>query len=460
MIAPESCMPVAMVLAFSAFTALHYCPAPLSECAWVTNKMVRESFVSEMKRDSSYRDAEALVIFSHYRQASAMLPSIANSLLSDAVNNILQENQERNRVKKELKREIRHVRQERRGAVIAHKKHMKQLRKQLVTLEEKIKTARSNELPMYRYASELKDSETPTHILLLQAQLCRAVHYMSVDAAQLQMMERTKESLVLLTQGQEGIQLNRVLWAVEAKVELQQQHHEAQESGEVVCVTNESNLVDTHDESRLVNADMVDSLLGLNVHGKLETCNMDDAEKNAEPIDESVFPTATNVCVANETEEEANAQTSRDSQQTSENNIHTNYFLNTDARHPLEESEDDLHVSEIDNLVDNITKQIEEEDSRDDSMKASLFDNVSTWNSPQNNDFSDEDDWQEITVEDLKKSNLDELLCDGEDTEQETFHVSLPTIREQRGDGKVAMNRRGSMIAEGCYSEKLDAEWR
>ena len=202
-----------------------------------------------------------------------MLPSIANNLLSDAVNNILQEKKDCHAAKVELKREIRRVRQERKRAMISHKKSIKLQCQHLESLRERIKTTRSEELAMYRYASELKDSETPTHILLLQAQVCRAVHHLCVDTAQLQMLERSKEAFVLLAQGQEGEQLNRVLWAVEAKVELQQQHNSEDDFESALARPLNENEESHHSEEKslLVTANFVDSLLGVNEEDVIET---------------------------------------------------------------------------------------------------------------------------------------------------------------------------------------------
>jgi wobble nucleotide-excising tRNase len=93
-----------------------------------------------------------------------------------------------------------------------------------------MKTLRQEELPVHRYASELKkDSEhniAPSHILLLQAQVCRAVHYMSVDSVQLSLMENLNQELLGLEKFQQRQQLKKLLWMVQARTELRQQQED------------------------------------------------------------------------------------------------------------------------------------------------------------------------------------------------------------------------------------------
>ena len=348
-----------------------------------------------------------------------MLPSIANNLLSKAVNNILQEKKDCHDAKVELKREIRRVHQERKRAMMSHKKSIKVQCQHLESLQEKIKTTRSQELPMYRYASELKDSETPTHILLLQAQVCRAVHHLCVDTVQLQMLERSKETLVLLAQGQEGEQLNRVLWAVEAKVELQQQ---GSSEDEVEC--DPAHVSNSQEKSLLVSADVVDSLLGMNeenvIEASVETRQREECSCEAD----------------NDAIRKSSGQHDDLPRASSEITIHSDHFYIEAIDQPLEISDKGLNGTLKDSIIG----------------KDNLFDNISTWESPKS---KEDEDWQEITVKDLKKSNLDTLLDDSDD-EQDPFHMSLPTIRES----PVAMNQRVSMLAERCYSENMDStDW-
>lgn len=359
-----------------------------------------------------------------------MLPSIANNLLSDAVNNILQEKKNCHAAKVELKREIRRVRQERKRAMISHKKSIKLQCQHLESLRERIKTTRSEELPMYRYASELKDSETPTHILLLQAQVCRAVHHLCVDTAQLQMLERSKEAFVLLAQGQEGEQLNRVLWAIEAKVELQQQHSSEDDFESAPArPLNENEESHSKEKSLLVTANFVDSLLGVNEEDVIET--------SVETLQREQPTEVNNTRKSLEDHEDAITKSSvgqhddlpRESRETV---IHSNHFSSEKIHAQLEGYDEVLNGTLKDSS----------------NGKVDLFDNLSAWESPNSNG---DEAWQEITVKDLKKSNLDTLLDDANDT-QESFHISLPTIRQSH----VAMNRRGSMLAERCYSENMD----
>ena len=105
------------------------------------------------------------------------------------------------------------------------------MRHYLQALSERRNKIRSKDFPVHVYASELKDGGMPSYILVLQAQVCRAVHLMCVDTTQLHLLERTKDALTLLAKHQEAVQLDRVLWAVEAKVELQQQEEELRKVG-------------------------------------------------------------------------------------------------------------------------------------------------------------------------------------------------------------------------------------
>lgn len=64
---------------------------------------------------------------------------------------------------------------------------------------------------------------TPSNIIILQAQVCRQVHYMCINVAQLRLLENTLVTLKELAKEQEERQLERILWYTGAKMELQQQ---------------------------------------------------------------------------------------------------------------------------------------------------------------------------------------------------------------------------------------------
>ena len=154
-----------------------------------------------------------------------MLPSIANSL-SHVVTGIWNENHERNKAKEDLRSEIARVRREREQATKNRVKELLDMRQQQQSIQERMDSIRAQELHVHCYASELKggnNCNTPSHILFLQAQLCRQVHSMCVLVAQLKLMENLHESLKLLVKEQQRIQLKNLLWTIEAKTELLQQ---------------------------------------------------------------------------------------------------------------------------------------------------------------------------------------------------------------------------------------------
>jgi hypothetical protein len=283
---------------------------------------------------------------------------------------------------------------------------------------------------MYRYATELKDSETPTHILLLQAQVCRAVHHLCVDTAQLQMLKRTKETIVLLAQGQEGEQLNRVLWAVEAKVELQQQ---AESNGEedlnnVECVTNGKD----KEESGRVTSDVVDSLLGLKAEDAIELSDLtQDADKAKHYDMKNVYPMKANTGSDEEHKFVSATATT----------IRADHFSSEKMYQSLNLSDGAVNVPGIDEHVYSFQTT-----KKEPSLQVAIvsnnspFKDVSTWNCPKSK-CDEDDDWQEIAVDEIKTSNLDALL-DGEEKEAEQFHMSLPTTLESSS----TVNERGIMV--------------
>lgn len=154
-----------------------------------------------------------------------MLPNIANSVAS-AVSDFLSESSNFREEKEAMRDEIARIRQKRQEASQRHAHEIKQLRQQIHSLDRSISDRRAQELPVHRYASELKDSNTPSHILLLQAQVCRQVHSMCVDSVQLQLLENTKNDLLTLARDQQREQLQKLLWFVESKTELLQQQED------------------------------------------------------------------------------------------------------------------------------------------------------------------------------------------------------------------------------------------
>lgn len=150
------------------------------------------------------------------------IPTIV-STIAHAVTDIISESQERNMLKNKMRKEIERIRQERDRSNETHAQEVKHLRQRLDEIRSKMEQLRSRECPVHRYASLLKDEMIPNYILILQAQVCRQVHYMCVDATQLRLAKNTLETLKKFSRKQHEKQLERALWAVEAKVELLQQ---------------------------------------------------------------------------------------------------------------------------------------------------------------------------------------------------------------------------------------------
>lgn len=154
-----------------------------------------------------------------------MLPSIAHSL-TNVVTDIINDSKERAVMRDQLKAEIERFQTEREQDTKKHVKNMSEMRLHLQVLQDRTDKIQSQQLPVHRYASELKSQATPSHILLLQAQVCREIHCMCVDVAQLTMLENAAEDLKLLAKDQQQVQLKCLLWAVEAKAELRQQQED------------------------------------------------------------------------------------------------------------------------------------------------------------------------------------------------------------------------------------------
>jgi len=358
-----------------------------------------------------------------------MLPSFAANLAT-VVSDIIQENQERNIVRDALKSKVHCIRLARLQSQARHEEHMMKKRQYLSTLIECFRQIRKQELPMHRYASELKHSNTPSHILVLQAQVCRAVHHVCVDAAQLQLLQRSLEALKLLAKQQEGVQLDKVLWAVEAKVELQQQEsdHDLEE-----CLTNDSNT--SYEEE-----------------SEEELLRVERTQKSKEltGIDSLVYNLSS---LKGSKDSEENSVTSGDNNDDSQPQASDNSVDNLvipPMKHTLQVIEDDeLEESGMDNLLDNMTVESDAEASDDDStlsMDSLVLDKMNKV--PPITEEEEEEDWEEVTIQDLqadKMKNLDTLLDNSE--EQEAFHHSMPTMYETQA--KATMNRRGSMIAQG-----------
>ena len=126
----------------------------------------------------------------------------------------------------QLKAEIERLRSLRTDATQIHAQSMNEMRLHLQELQSRTEKILSQKVPIHRYASELKGKNTPSHIILLQAQVCREIHHYCGGTAQFQLLEEATKELKLLADEQQRIQLKCLLWAVEAKAELRQQEED------------------------------------------------------------------------------------------------------------------------------------------------------------------------------------------------------------------------------------------
>lgn len=199
----------------------YYAHTVQMECSQICWALVSRHHEGEKNRGSG----GACSIHTSSATPPIMLPSFANSV-ANAVTDMLNESQERRKVKQDLRNEIGRIQRERATANKAHTARVNRTRQRMNLLHHQIEQVRAQELPVHRYASELKDSDTPSHILLLQAQVCRAVHFMSVDSVQLQVMKKLEKQLHNLVREQQRQQLKNLLWMVEARTELRQQQED------------------------------------------------------------------------------------------------------------------------------------------------------------------------------------------------------------------------------------------
>jgi hypothetical protein len=188
---------------------------------------------------------------SEAESTTMFIPNIVSSI-ANVVTDIINESQERTMLKNKMRKEIERIRQEREHSKEAHDQNMKHLQQRLVEIQDKMEQVRSRECPVHRYASLLKDEMIPNYILILQAQVCRQVHYMCVDAAQLRLTQKTLEILKKFSRKQHEKQLERALWAVDAKVELLEQ---------VVEINEEQQKLELHNKQALPGIDhLIDNL--------------------------------------------------------------------------------------------------------------------------------------------------------------------------------------------------------
>jgi hypothetical protein len=168
-------------------------------------------------------------------------------------------------LKNKMRKEIERIRHERERSKETHAQEMEHLRQRLAEIQAKMEQVRSRECPVHRYASLLKDEKFPNYILILQAQVCRQVHYMGVDDAQLRLAKKTRRSLKKFSRKQRKKQLERALRAVEAKVDinedqqkLQHEHNKQASPGIDHLVDEISKLKEESPEEEIIFEDLRD----------------------------------------------------------------------------------------------------------------------------------------------------------------------------------------------------------
>lgn len=95
--------------------------------------------------------------------------------------------------KDNLRAQIAMIRAQREMTNKTHDKEVKEKEQRIRLLQARIRMLRKDfhkHATVYRYAAELKDENVPSYIVVLQAKLCREVHHMCVDEAQLKLTKK------------------------------------------------------------------------------------------------------------------------------------------------------------------------------------------------------------------------------------------------------------------------------
>ena len=100
--------------------------------------------------------------------------------------------------KDNLRTQIAMIRAQREMANKANEKDVQEKEQRIRVLHARINMLRKDfhkHAVVHRYAAELKDENVPSYIVVLQAKLCREVHNMCVDEAQLKLAKRIASKL-------------------------------------------------------------------------------------------------------------------------------------------------------------------------------------------------------------------------------------------------------------------------
>lgn len=101
--------------------------------------------------------------------------------------------------KDNLRTQIAMIRAQREMANKAHEKYVQEVEQRIRVLHARINMLRKDfhkHAVVHRYAADLKNENVPSYIVVLQAKLCREVHNMCVDEAQLKLAKRLNRKLV------------------------------------------------------------------------------------------------------------------------------------------------------------------------------------------------------------------------------------------------------------------------
>lgn len=100
--------------------------------------------------------------------------------------------------------EIEQIRRERLEAKKEHEAHLKEISQHISSLKVSfIKKRKELKIrSIQEYAAELKDDTTPSSILILQSNLCRALHHLFVERSQLKLVTNITKDLAALTDKQ------------------------------------------------------------------------------------------------------------------------------------------------------------------------------------------------------------------------------------------------------------------
>jgi len=209
--------------------------------------------------------------------------------------------------KDNLRTQIAMIRAQREMANKAHEKEVQEKEQRIRLLRARIKMLRKDfhkHAAVHQYAAELKDENVPSYIVVLQAKLCREVHHMCVDEAQLKLSKRIAGKLAKFANKQVmDLEQERSLLEVQvlnsmAQLEVQQKELQQEYSEKVreqrmavVDIQKEIGQESWEEESGIDN--IMDRLSMLNTKLKHQTepqdeLTLDDLKKDREDSNHSL----------------------------------------------------------------------------------------------------------------------------------------------------------------------------